>query len=211
MIYRDLTWYPLKGFWSIHTKGSKNPQTIVGWIMIVSTMVAWGMEPTTSLLKTMSPNHLAKACGAFHSNNNIWISYHHVPQVCVKKEKDKKKTIEKIMFIPLIARLPSVKYSQIPQKTCTCNELHWLCLANLVRRSSWTSFSLNFHMHISFYKFLFEFCILVLYLVLNFISHYQREFCNIIKWNLGRLCNDLDVINSIQYLVYISYWTRRLT
>jgi hypothetical protein len=37
---------------------------MVGWTMVVSTMPAWGIEPTTSSLGAMSPYHQAKARGA---------------------------------------------------------------------------------------------------------------------------------------------------
>ena len=38
----------------------QGPPTIVGWTKVVSTTPAWGIEPTTSSLGAMSPNHQAK-------------------------------------------------------------------------------------------------------------------------------------------------------
>jgi hypothetical protein len=43
----------------------QGPPVIVGWTMMVRTTPAWGMEPTTSSLRAMSPYHQAKARGAF--------------------------------------------------------------------------------------------------------------------------------------------------
>jgi hypothetical protein len=43
----------------------QGPPIIVGWTMMVSTTLIWGVEPTTSSLGAMSPYHQAKARGAF--------------------------------------------------------------------------------------------------------------------------------------------------
>src|SRR4051812_46804496 len=42
----------------------QGPPSIVWWTMMVSTTPTWRMEPTTSSLRAMSPNHQTKACGA---------------------------------------------------------------------------------------------------------------------------------------------------
>src|ERR1700738_1534881 len=49
----------------------QGPPIIVGWTKVVSTTPAWGIEPTTSSLGVISPNHQAKAHGALSQSNRI--------------------------------------------------------------------------------------------------------------------------------------------
>jgi hypothetical protein len=51
--------------------GHQGPPIIVGWTMMVSTTLAWGMEPTTSSLGAMSPYHQAKTRGAWDIYTNM--------------------------------------------------------------------------------------------------------------------------------------------